>query len=163
MAVIIIGARQVAIAICVAVVAACSFGSPSTFTVGNAAVDASYTCPLGASNVHYDLRGTIDAHNGTSKAVTISTVDATMTLAAVKGGWLQKVGDKYDAGSVTFTPDSVGAGSDAKLSVTIPSACTGRAANEPVSSGDYAVTFTVNSSAGIFKLDSKDRHRILTG
>lgn len=157
------GTRHIAIAICVLVVAGCSIGSPSTFTLGNATVDASYTCPVGASNVHYDLHGTIDAHNGTSKTVTISTVDVTMTLAAVKGGWLQRVGDKYYAGGVTFTPDSVGAGSDAKLSVTIPSACTGRAANDPVSSGDYAVTFTINSSAGTFKLDSKDRHRILTG
>lgn len=141
----------------------CSFGTPSTFTVSNASVDPSYTCPAGANNVHYDLRGTIDAHNGTSKAVTITTVDATMTLAAVKGVWLQKVGDKYDAGNVTFTPNSVGAGANTTLVVTVPSACTGRSPNTPAASGDYAVTFTLTTSAGTFKLDSRDKHRILTG
>lgn len=157
-----INVRHIAIAVGVLIYAACSFGSPSTFTVSNADVDASYSCPAGATNAHYDIHGTIDAHNGTSKAVTISTVDAAMTLAAAKGGWLQKVGDKYDADNVTFTPDAVGAGSDAKIRVTVPSACTGRAASSPVSSGEYSITFTIQSSAGTFKVDSKDRHRIVT-
>lgn len=131
--------------------------------MSNASVDSSYTCPVGASNAHYDFHGTIDAHNGTSSAVSISSVDATLTLADVKGGWLQKVGDRYDAGSVTFTPTSVGAGGSATIAVTIPSACTGRTAKSPSASGDYAVTFTINTSAGTFKLDSKDKHRITTG
>ena len=144
-------------------VAGCSFGSPTTFGIDAASVDPTYTCPVGASNAHYTLHGTIDVHNGTSKAVTISSVDATLTLAAVKGGWLQKVGDKYDAGNITFTPAEVGAGSSAKLDVTIPSACTGRAANSPVASADYVVGFTMITSAGTFKAESKDRHRILTG
>ena len=160
---ILIRSGQAAVVVSVVMLAGCSFGSPSTFTVSNASVDPSYTCPAGANNVYYDLRGTIDARNGTSKAVTISTVDATLTLAAVKGSWLQKVGDKYDAGHVTFTPSSVGAGANATLGVTIPSACTGKSANTPAASGDYTVTFTLNTSAGTFKLDSKDKHRILTG
>ncbi len=143
--------------------AACSFGSPATFSVDSASVDPSYRCPVGASNEHYVMHGTIDVHNGTSKAVTISSVDATLTLAAVKGGWLQKVGDKYDAGNITFTPAEVGAGSSAKLDVTIPSACTGRSANSPVASADYVVGFTLITSAGTLKVDSKDRHRISTG
>ena len=113
--------------------------------------------------MRYEVRGTIDARNATSKAVTISTVDATMTLAAVKGAWLQKIGDRYDAGSVTFTPNSIGAGANTTLVVTVPSSCTGRSPNTPVASGDYTVTFTLKTSAGTFKLDSKDKHRILTG
>ena len=156
-------ARQAAVAVGFVVFTACSFGSPSTFTVSNASVDPSYTCPAGANNVRYDVRGTIDARNATSKAVTISTVDATMTLAAVKGAWLQKIGDRYDAGSVTFTPSSIGAGANTTLVVTVPSSCTGRSPNTPVASGDYTVTFTLKTSAGTFKLDSKDKHRILTG
>ncbi len=143
--------------------AGCSFGSPTTFTLDSASVDPSYSCPVGASNERYTLHGTIDVHNGTSKAVSISSVDATLTLAAVKGGWLEKVGDKYDAGNITFTPAEVGAGSSAKLEVTIPSACTGRTANSPIASGDYVVGFTLITSAGSFKIDSKDRHRISTG
>jgi len=131
----------------VLLIAGCTSGSSSTFSPNSASVDSSYSCPVGASNVHYDLHGTIDVHNGTSKAVSISSVDATLTLAAVKGAWLQKVA----------------AGANATLVVTIPTACTGRAATSPVASGDYVVGFTMITSAGTFKLDSKDRHRISTG
>ncbi|HTE87112.1 MAG TPA: hypothetical protein VK821_20565 [Dehalococcoidia bacterium] len=155
--------RRVSAAAGVLVLAACSFGSPTTFSLDSASVDSSYTCPVGASNEHYVMHGTIDVHNGTSKVVSIASVDATLTLAAVKGGWLQKVGDKYDAGNITFAPSDVGAGSSAKLDVTIPSACTGRTANSPVASADYMVGFTMITSAGTFKVDSKDRHRISTG
>ena len=52
-------ARQAAVAVGFVVFTACSFGSPSTFTVSNASVDPSYTCPAGANNVHYDVRGTM--------------------------------------------------------------------------------------------------------
>jgi hypothetical protein len=156
-------ARSLTAAAGVVMLAGCSFGSPTTFTLDSASVDSSYTCPVGASNEHYTLHGTIDVRNGTSKAVSISSVDATLTLAAVKGGWLQKVGDKYDAGNITFTPAEVGAGSSAKLDVTIPSACTGRTANSPVASGDYVVGFTMITSAGTFKVDSANKHRIATG
>ncbi len=142
--------------------AGCSFGSPTTFGIDTASVDATHRCPVGASNEHYILHGSIDVHNGTTRAVTISSVDATFTLASVKGAWLQKVGDKYDARNITFTPAEVGAGSNAKIDVTIPSACTGRTANAPVASADYVVGFTVITSAGTFKVDSADRHRIST-
>lgn len=141
----------------------CSAGSSPTFSLTSASVDPSYTCPAGAVNAHYDIHGAIDVHNGTSKAVTISTVDATLKLAAVKGGWLQKVGATYDARNVTFTPSTVDAGAHATVAVTIPSSCTGRSAASPVASGDYEVRFTMTTSAGKFALDSKDRHSIVTG
>ena len=156
-------APRLAAAAGVVVLAGCSIGSPTTFTLDSASVDPSYSCPVGASNARYDVHGTIDVHNWTSDAVSISSVDATLTLTAVKGGWLQKVGDKYDAGNITFTPAEVGAGSSAKLDVTIPSACTGRTANSPVASGDYVVGFAMITSAGTFRIESKDRHRISTG
>jgi hypothetical protein len=154
--------RHIAAAASFLLIAGCSFGSSSTFTVSNASVDQAYTCPVSAKDVQYDLHGTIAAHNGTSKTVTISAVTATMTLAAVKGGWLQKVGDKFDAGNVTYTPTTVSAGSSATIEVTIPSACTGRAATAPVAYGDYAVNFTVTTTAGTFKLGSQNQHRIAT-
>lgn len=150
-------------AACMVLLVSCDVVPQSTFSVTNASVDSSYSCPVGAVNAYYDVRGTIEARNGTSKQVTISSIDAVLTLASVKGGWLQKVGDRYDAGSVTFTPASVDAGANATLSVTIPSSCTGRSAGSPVASGDYAITFTITTSAGTFRVDSKDRHRIISG
>jgi hypothetical protein len=156
-------ALLIVIAIGVVAMAGCSSGSSSTFSLSGASVDQSYACPVGANNARYDVHGTIDAHNTTSTVVTISSIDANMTLAAVKGGWLEKVGDRYDAGNATFTPASVGAGASSTINVTFSSACTGRVAGAPVSSGDYAVTFTLSTSAGTFKIDSKDRHSIVTG
>jgi hypothetical protein len=152
----------VALAACALILADCSSGSISGFSVTGAYVDPSYACPVGATNVRYDLHGTINAHNGTSSAVSIFNVNATLTLTAVQGGWIQKVGDKYHAGDVNFAPTSVAAGGNATVAVTIPSSCTGRAASSPVSSADYRVSYSMTTSAGTFKFDSKDRHRILT-
>ena len=157
-----LSSRQIAPAACMLLLAGCTFGSSPAFAVSNASVDQGYTCPVGARDLQYELHGTIDAHNATSKTVTISAVTATMTLAAVKGAWLQKVGDRFDAGDVTYTPTSVGPGASATIEVAIPSACTGRAAGSPAAWGDYAVTFAVTSSAGKFKLDSQNMHRIVT-
>jgi hypothetical protein len=154
--------KLMAVMACGLAMAGCSSGSPATFSVSSAEVDSSYACPVAASNSPYDLHGSISAHNGTSNAVAITSVSATLTLAAVNGGWLEKVGDKYDAGNVTVSPTSVDAGGNATLAVTVPSACTGRTAKGTVASGDYAVTFTIVTSAGTFKVDSKDRHRIVT-
>lgn len=159
----VIHSRYVAAFACALILAGCSVGSPTpSFSVSNASVDQSYTCPVGAKNASYDLHGSIAASNGSSKPVTISNVAATMTLAAANGGWMQKVGDKYDASSVIFTPDSVGAASNAAVSVTIPSACTGRAAKSSAASADYTVSFTLTTSAGTFTVDSKNKHRIIT-
>jgi hypothetical protein len=152
--------RRIAPAACFLLLAGCNFGSASTFAVSNATVDQGYTCPVSARNLQYDLHGTISAHNGTSQTVKITAVTAIMTVAAVNGGWLQKVGDKFDAGNVTYTPTSVGAGSSSMLSVTVPSACTGRAPKAPAAWGDYVVSFTITTSAGGFKIDSQNKHRI---
>ena len=154
--------RHIAAAASFLLLAGCTFGSTANFAVSSASVDQAYTCPVGAKALQYDLHGTIDAHNGTSQTVKITAVTAVMTLAAVNGGWLQKVGDKFDAGNVTYAPTSVDAGSSATISVTIPSACTGRAAKSPPAWGDYLVTFNVKTSAGSFKLDSQNKHRIAT-
>ena len=126
-------------------------------------VDASYTCPVGAHNAAYDIHGTIEAHNGTSKGVTIAGIEATLTLAAAKGEWLQKVGEKYITDNVTYSPSSVAAGAGTTLAVTIPSACTGRVAGAAAASGDYAVSFSLITTTGTFKAVSKNRHQIATG
>ncbi len=154
--------RHIAPAACLLLLAGCSFGSTSSFAVSSASVDQGYTCPVSAKNLQYELHGTINAHNASSQTVKITAITAIMTLTAVNGGWLQKVGDKFDAGDVSYTPTSVGAGSSATLSVTVPSACTGRAAKSSVAWGDYVVTFTMTTSAGSFKLDSQNKHRIAT-
>lgn len=139
--------------------AAC--GGTPTFSLSDAAVDDSYACPANARNAAYDVHATIAAHNGTANQVLITSVSAVMTLSAVQGTWLQKVGDRYDAGSVAFTPTSVAAGATATLQVSIPSSCTRGQTASGASYGEYAVSFKIVSSAGPFQITSKNKHRIL--
>ena len=138
----------------------CAIGAPSTFTLNSASVDQSYVCPTAAIDLPYKIHATIGVRNGTSSSVTIESVEVVMTLAAVKGGWLEHVGNKYDAGG-TVSPDTVGAGNTASLAVTIPSACTnGKVPSSGASYADYSVAFTVATSAGTHTIVSSNRHRI---
>jgi hypothetical protein len=156
-------AAPAALAALILVVASgCSVGAPSTVSLNSASVDSTYTCPTGADNAPYTFRGTIDLRNGTSSSVTIKSVAAAMTVASIKGGWLERVGDRYEASGVTFTPATVGAGSSTSLKVTIPSACTnGKAANAGANYGDYSVALVVTASSGTYTIASKNRHRIV--
>jgi hypothetical protein len=155
-------ARQLSGVVAILLSAAACGGSNPDFSLSNAAVDSSHACASSASNAPYDLHATFDGHNGRSSTVAIKAVTVVMTLSAVHGGWLQAVGYRYEAGNVAFAPDSVGAGSTATFKLTIPSACTNHStAGGPVSFGEYSVALTVATSAGTFKIDSRNRHRII--
>jgi hypothetical protein len=145
-----------------AIVTGCSVGAPSTFALNNASVDESYVCPTSANNLSYTVHATIDVRNGTSSSVTVRSVAVVMTLASVKGGWLEHVGDKYDPSGVTVSPETVSAGSTASLSLSIPSACTnGKLPSSGSSYGEYSVAFTVVTSSGTHTILSQNRHRIV--
>lgn len=139
---------------------ACSSGAQNV-TVGGAAVDPSFTCPVGSSDTAYDIHATVSVHNPTSNAVTIKSVDAAMTLEATGGTWAEKVGDRYDAGAAAFAPSTVAAGATTTLDVTVKSACTnGKTGAGGKSYGDYRVTLRIDTSAGNFTSTSKGLHRI---
>lgn len=143
-------------------VSCCSSTQPA-FSLTAASVDPTYWCPGGAKDAAYDVHGTVEAHNGLSNAVTISSVTAEMKLTAVKGTWLEKVGDRYQADNVRFEPSSVGAGATATLKVTIPSACTsGVYGSSLSSSGRYQVTMHVTTTSGTYSISAANPHEILT-
>lgn len=143
------------------VVSACS-SAPATFALENASVDPTYYCPGGANNAPYDLHATINVRNGTSKAVTITAVTAQMTVASVKGPWIEKVGERYNADSVTFAPATVAAGASSSLKLTIPSACTsGKYGTGTSSSADYTVSVHLATSAGNFAITAANQHEII--
>lgn len=155
-------AAKVGLLLVVGISGGCEIGPPAVFRLTSASVDATYTCPAGAANAPYDLHATIDVRNDTSNSVTIRSVEAVMTLAAVKGSWLEPVGDKYEATAVTVLPGTIGARSSASLKVTIPSACTnGKTASAGSSYGEYSVALTVATSSGTFTIESNNRHRIV--
>jgi hypothetical protein len=146
----------------IGIAAACTVGPAATFTLNSASVDATYACPVGAADAPYDMKAVIDVRNSTSSAVTIKSVAAAMTLVAVKGSWLEKIGDKYKASDIGFSPQTVASGSSASLNVILPSACTsGKAAVAGASYGEYSIAFTVVTSAGTQTIVSQNRHRIV--
>lgn len=154
--------RRLLVLVTVAFAVACSSSASPTFVVKGASVDPTYFCPGGANNAPYDLHATVVVHNGTTKAVTIETMTAQMKVASVKGPWLQKVGDLYDASAVKFAPAGVDAGKDASLRVTVPSACTsGMYGTGTSSSAEYEVTIHMTTSAGSFAVTAANQHEIV--
>ncbi len=145
----------------IGVAAGCSSGTSGTVTLVRASVDSTYTCPAGSIDAPYSLHGVIDVHNGTSSGVTIKSVTAVMTLAAVKGPWIEKPGDKYEADGVTSSLYTLGAGSSAPMDVVVPSSCTMGKAGAQSSYADYSIGFTVTTSSGTYRIESGNRHRIL--
>jgi hypothetical protein len=94
-------------------------------------------------------------HNRTSQRVVVEGVRARMTLEAIKGPWLQKLGEPYEAGNVPFGPGIVEAGTDLTINVTIPSACTnGKSASATGGYGDYLVRLDVVTTAGTFTIEA---------
>ena len=144
------------------VAVACS-STPTTFTLTGASVDPTYWCPGGAKDTAYDLHAMVQAHNGTAKTVTIGSVTAEMKLTAVKGNWLERVGDRYEAENVKFEPTTIGAGASTTLKLIIPSACTSGAYGSTVSSsGQYQVTMHISTSSGAYSISATNPHEILT-
>lgn len=152
--------RSLLVALLVAAAVACSTEQPN-FSLQGATVDSTYWCPGGASDAAYALHATVVARNGTTKKVTVQSATAEMVLTAVSGAWLERVGDRYDAGDVTVTPATVAPRSTASLDVTIPSTCTsGRYGASDSSSGRYKVTVHLVTSAGTFTVTATNRHEI---
>jgi hypothetical protein len=141
---------------------ACSSGQPSTFSLAGASVDSTHWCPGGSHDAPYDVHATIDARNGMSSAVTIQSMTASMTLAATTGTWIEKIGDRYEAEKVQFSPTTVAPGATTKLTVTFPSTCTSGAYNAGTSSqGDYVVAMHLVTSAGNYAIAASNRHSIV--
>jgi len=153
--------RFILAAIVPAILVACSSGS-QTVSVGQASVDPTYTCPTGSNDATYDVHATVSVHNPTSRAVTIKSVTADLTLKASAGTWAEKVGDRYDAGAANFTPSTVAAGATRTIDVTVRSACTnGKTAAGGKSYGDYQVALHIDTSDGNFTSTSRGFHRIV--
>lgn len=155
-----VNARLTVALAALALLAACS-SPPPTFSVAGASVDPTYWCPGGASDAAYTVHATVRARNDTSKEVTIDSATADMVLTAVSGTWLERVGDRYDAGAVVVSPKVVAAHSIGTLAVSIPSMCSSAAyGSGDSSSGDYAVSVHLVTSAGTFSVTAGNKHEI---
>jgi len=154
-------ARLTAVLTALVILAGCS-SPPATFSLAGATVEPAFWCPGGSNNAPYTVHATIQARNDTAKEVTIDSATAEMVLTAVTGSWLERVGDRYDAGAVEVSPRKVAPRSSATLAVTIPSACTSAVyGSSRSSSGAYRVKVHLVTSAGAFSITASNTHEIL--
>jgi len=156
-----VNVRLTAVLCALALSTACS-SPPATFALTGASVDSTYWCPGGSTDAPYTLNATIRSRNDTSTQVAIQSASVEMVLAAVKGSWLERVGDRYDAANLVVTPNTVAAHSSATLTVAVPSTCTSaKYGSGSSSSGSYEVTIHLVTSAGSFSITAANRHEIL--
>ena len=156
MAVIVVGA----VGACTPV---CGIGDSKFSLSGAHVLDSVYTCPIPSNHRSYDINGTVAANNPTGKPVSISSVSTVMTVVAKTPDWSAAVGDTYETADISFSPKSIGSGSKATLKFAIPGWCsdsqhTGRTDTH----ADYTVAVTVVTSTGTFKLNTNNRHRLVT-
>ncbi len=153
-------ARLTAVLTALAFLVACS-SPPAAFSLAGAKVDPAYWCPGGSKDAPYTMHATIQARNDTAKEVTIDSATAEMVLTAVRGRWLERVGDRYEAGAVEVSPRTVAPRSSATLAVTIPSACTSALyGSSRSSSGTYEVRVHLVTSSGAFSITASNTHEI---
>lgn len=155
-----VNTRLTATAALLVLMSACSSAQP-TFHLVTATVDATYQCPVGARDSPYTVHGSIVARNDTPSEVTIDSATAALVLTAVEGTWLEPVGSHYDAGAVDVSPKTVAPRSGGTLALSIPSSCTsGPSGSATTSSGVYAVTMRLVTSAGTFSIAAANKHEI---
>ncbi len=134
-------------------------GIGAKFSLSNARVDASYTCPLPSTNAPYDVHASIDADNSTTSTVTIKSISEEDVLVDIAGNWNGAKGVKGGGPVKDYSPKSIPSGGTATIKFVMPFECTNSGAGGSTY-GDFAFTFTVVTSAGTYKLDAGDKHRL---
>ena len=148
--------RWIAAAILVGAVGACGpLCGNGKLNLSNAHISpAAFTCPSGADNYGYDVKGTFDADNQSSNNITIKSMRTDATVTKLNGSWGLSVGDKSGAENVTFSPKSIGSGSKATIKFTTPWDCTNTSgAAQANTYADFALVLTVVTTAGTYKIN----------
>ena len=148
--------RWIAAAILVGAVGACGpLCGNGKLNLSNAHINpTAFTCPSGADNYGYDVKGTFDADNQSSNNITIKSMRTDATVTKLNGSWGLSVGDKSGAENVTFSPKSIGSGSKATIKFTTPWDCTNTSgAAQSNTYADFALVLTVVTTAGTYKIN----------
>lgn len=154
-------ARPFALVAALAAMAACGpiCGIGASFSLSNARVDATYTCPYPADNLPYTVHASIDANNTTGNSVRVKTINETWTNVAIHGNWTGVKGDHGTDVISAINPTSVGAGAKATIRFSIGFHCTNGGAGGDTY-GDFAFKFTLITTSGNYTINSVNTHRL---
>ena len=131
-------------------------------TLSNAKVDSTFNCPNPSTDRPYDVHGSLDVDNQTSKTITIQSVREADELVDVHGGWNKtNVGTKNDDPVDSFSPTTVKSGSKATVKFVIGFICSDIGVGVADTYGDFTFKFTVVTTAGTLKIDSANKHRLV--
>ena len=134
-------------------------GIGAHFSLSNARVDAEYKCPYPSNRAPYDVHGSIDADNSTTNAVTIKSMSEDDQLVSTAGNWNGPKTAK-DSGPITnFTPKSIASGATLTIHFSIGFVCTNSGPTQ-TTYGEFTFKFTLVTTAGTYKIDAGNRHRL---
>ena len=157
--------RGIAVAFLLVMVGACGpFCGNGKLNLSNAKLTpTTFTCPAGAQDYGYDLKGTLDADNQTSKKITIKSMSTSAEIVKLVGtNWSASVGDKSGADDIDYSPKTIESGAKATLKFTTPWDCSDSGANTTETYADFKLVLNIVTDNGSFKVNLPN-HRMRMG
>jgi hypothetical protein len=134
-------------------------GIGAKFSLSNAHVDSEYKCPYPSNQAPYQVHGSIDADNSTTSAVTIKSMSEADELVNTAGQWNGPKTAKAGGPITSFSPKSIASGASSTIKFSVGFDCT-NSGPTVTTYGEFTFKFTVVTSAGTYKIDAGNRHRL---
>ncbi len=146
-------------------------GIGAKLSLSNARVDSEYKCPYPSNNAPYDVHGSIDADNSTTSVVTIKSMSEQDELVSTAGEWNGPKTAKAGGPIATYSPKSIASGASSTIKFAIGFNCTNsgpitigfnctNSGPSVTTYGEFTFKFTLVTSAGTYKIDAGNRHRL---
>src|SRR5256885_4504268 len=114
---------------------------------------SSFTCPAGSTDFKYDIKGTLDADNQSSKKITVKSMSTAAVVSKLAGSWGIPVGDKSGAENINFSPKSIDSGSKATFKFTTPWHCSNNGGNTTETYADFKIQLVIVTDNGTYTAD----------
>ena len=134
-------------------------GIGAKFSLSNARVDSEYKCPYPSTDAPYEVHGSIDADNSTTNAVTIKSMSEADELVNTAGEWNGPKTAKAGGPITNFSPTTIASGATSTVKFSVGFTCT-NSGPSVTTYGEFAFKFTAVTSAGTYKIDAGNRHRL---
>ena len=134
-------------------------GIGAKFSLSTARVDLEYKCPYPSNEAPYDVHGSIEADNSTTSAVSIKSMSEQDELVSTAGEWNGPKTAKAGGPIATFSPKSIASGASSIIKFTIGFSCT-NSGPAVTTYGEFTFKFTLVTTAGTYKIDAGNRHRL---
>jgi hypothetical protein len=147
--------RWIAVAFLIGMVGACGpFCGNGKLNLSNAKMSpTTFTCPSGAQDYGYDIKGSVDADNQTSKKITIKSMSTTAEIIKLVGdNWSAAVGDKSGADNIDFSPKSIDSGSRTTFKFSTPWDCSDSGSNSGETYADFKLVLNIVTDTATYKV-----------